>query len=144
VEIVPVTAAATRPLRRAILRPHQAEHELVYPGDDDPQAFHATAVAAGEVVGVASVAPEAHSSDPRPGDWRLRGMATVPAVRGTGAGQALLDACVAAAGARGARRVWCTARVPAAGFYERFGFAVEGDVFEVPMIGPHVVMSREL
>jgi hypothetical protein len=40
--------------------------------------------------------------------------------------------------------VWCNARTPARGFYERAGFAVEGEEFELPEIGPHVLMTLAL
>jgi hypothetical protein len=40
-----VAAAATRPLRQRILRPAQAEHELVYPGDDAATSLHVAAYA---------------------------------------------------------------------------------------------------
>ena len=145
-EVVPVSADAVRPLRRAILRPHQRAEELVYPGDGAPGALHvgARTAAGGALVGVATVAPEPHPGDPAPGDWRLRGMATLPAIRGRGAGAALLQACLEHARAHGGRRVWCTARTTAAGFYERAGFAAEGDAFDVPPIGPHVVMTLPL
>jgi predicted GNAT family N-acyltransferase len=71
-------------------------------------------------------------------------MATTLEARGTGAGRAMLEACLAHVAHRGGRRVWCNARLPAAGFYERFGFVVESDVFELPDSGPHVVMSRRM
>ena len=143
-EAVVLSPAEVRPLRRAVLRPHQEEHELVYHGDDDPLAFHAGVRDGSRIVAVGTVAPEPHPRAPEPGDWRLRGMATVPAARGTGAGRAVLEACVAAASERGGRRIWCNARLPSAGFYERLGFAVESEVFELPGIGPHVLMARRL
>ena len=56
--------------------------------------------------------------------WQLRGMATDPAVRGAGAGRALVADGLARVAARGGDLVWCDARVSAAGFYERMGFTV--------------------
>ena len=41
----------------------------------------------------------------------------------------------------GGRRVWCNARLSAAGFYERVGFGRVGGVFEIAGIGPHAVMT---
>jgi len=40
--------------------------------------------------------------------------------------------------------VWCQARVTARGFYEKPGFAAEGDPFELPRTGRHYVMIKEL
>jgi predicted GNAT family N-acyltransferase len=36
--------------------------------------------------------------------------------------------------------VWCNARTPARGFYERAGFAAVGEEFALPDIGPHFLM----
>ena len=89
------------------------------------------------LVAVGFVAPEGG-----PGAWRIRGMATAPAARGRGAGAAVLDALVSHALGNGATRVWCNARDAARAFYERSGFRVVSDEFEVPEIGPHYVMER--
>jgi ribosomal protein S18 acetylase RimI-like enzyme len=142
-----VGAEAVRPLRQRVLRPHQTLAEQVYAGDDDPRAAHFAAFDdEDQVIGIASITPEPHpGGDGGPGDFRLRGMATDPERgRGTGAGGALLLAGLDHARAHGGTRVWCNARTPARGFYERFGFAVEGEEFELPDIGGHHLMSRAL
>ena len=140
VKVEVASAADVRPLRRAVLRPHQRAEELVYPGDDAPGTLHAIVRDGGRVLGVATVSREPHPREPAPGDWRVRGMATDPAARGTGVGAALLDACLRHVREHGGRRVWCNARTPARGFYARAGFQVEGDEFELPGIGPHELM----
>jgi predicted GNAT family N-acyltransferase len=56
----------------------------------------------------------------------------------------VLAAALAHARAHGAELVWCNARVPARAFYERAGFAVHGDEWEDPDIGPHVAMAVDL
>jgi hypothetical protein len=37
--------------------------------------------------------------------------------------------------------VWCNARTPAVGFYEKLGFSTIGEEFELPPIGPHYLME---
>ena len=64
--------------------------------------------------------------------WQLRGMATDPAVRGTGAGRALVAEGLARVAARGGDLVWCDARLAAVGFYERMGFAVVTQEYDKP------------
>jgi ribosomal protein S18 acetylase RimI-like enzyme len=149
VRIERVRADVLRPLRHAVLRPHQALDDQVFAGDDAPDAGHFAAFADGDdaPVGIASITPEPFpgAGGPRSGDWRVRGMATDPERgRGMGAGAALLDACLRHAREHGGRRAWCNARTPARGFYERAGFAAEGDEFELPRIGPHFLMWRPL
>jgi GNAT superfamily N-acetyltransferase len=139
-----VDAEIVRPLRRAILRPGAGAAELRYDHDDAPDTLHAAVRAGGAVVAIASVMREAHPHEPRPGDWRLRGMATVPELRGRGLGGALLAFCEEHVRRHDGRRLWCNARTGALAFYERAGFRAQGGVFEIERIGPHVVMSKPL
>jgi predicted GNAT family N-acyltransferase len=142
VSVRPVAAEVVRPLRQRVLRPHQTVAEQVYAGDDAPGAAHFAAYdEEGRVVGIASVTPEAYPMGGGSGDFRIRGMATDPeSGRGRGLGGALLRACLDHARGAGAARVWCNARSPVRGFYEREGFVVEGQEFELPEIGPHFLM----
>jgi len=117
----------------------------MYAGEDDPATLHFAALGpSGEVLAVGSVMAEPHPRDPREGDWRVRGMATAPELRGLGLGARVLQALEDAARERGARRLWCNARSGAGAFYERAGFVAEGEEFELPDIGAHFVMSRPL
>jgi GNAT superfamily N-acetyltransferase len=68
-------------------------------------------------------------------------MATRRDARGRGAGSRILEALVQHAIEHGATRVWCNARTPAHRLYERAGFAVASDEFELPHIGPHYRME---
>jgi GNAT superfamily N-acetyltransferase len=129
-----VSLAETRPLRRAILRPHQAVQEMA--ADEAPGAFAVGGLRDGELIAVGLIAPDA-----APGAWRVRGMATALQARGSGAGRAVLDALIAHARANGATRIWCNARSPARGFYERAGFQAVSAEFELPQIGPHYRME---
>lgn len=126
--------AQTRPLRQAVLRPHQTLSELER--GERADAWAAGAYLDGELIAVGWVAPEGE-----PGSWRVRGMATVPEARGRGAGAAVLRALLAHARSRGATRIWCNARVPARSLYQRAGLRVVSEPFELPEIGPHVVME---
>jgi ribosomal protein S18 acetylase RimI-like enzyme len=130
-----VTPGQTRPLRQAVLRPHQALGDLA--ASEPPGAFAVGAFGdGGELVAVGLVGP-----DGEPGSWRVRGMATAPDARGRGLGTAVLDALLEHATAHGARRVWCNARTPARSLYERAGFRAVSEEFELPDIGPHLVME---
>lgn len=143
-EIRAVEAEAVRPLRRALLRPHQQVEELAYPGDDHPEALHVGGFRHGHMVGIATIIPR-----PMPGRrerraWQVRGMAVEHGQRGYGLGGLMLDACVAHAAAHGGRLAWCNARAGSFGFYERYGFRRDGEPFELPDIGPHYRMYRPL
>ena len=131
----PIDPIATRALRHAVLRPHEsldalADHEV--PGTFAVGAFAAD----GALVAAGLIGP-----DGGPGGWRIRGMATAPPARGCGAGTRVLAALLAHAREQGAERIWCNARLPARTLYERAGFIAVSEVFELPAVGPHVVME---
>ncbi len=141
VEVRVVEPEVTLPLRRAVLRPHQTLDEVRAGGDGRP----GVAVFDGDrVLACASVRDEPMPGDGRPGDWRLRGMASDPTVRGEGYGAVALEAALDYARQRGATRVWCNARTGALGFYAKYGFTPVGEEFQLPDAGPHYLMWRRV
>jgi predicted N-acetyltransferase YhbS len=138
--VAEVPASVTYPLRGAVLRPGRP---VVIPGDDDPATFHlAATIAGGRVVGVVRFHPNPCPWRPEQAPaWQLRGMATDPAVRGMGAGRALVAEGLRRVAGLGGRLVWCDARAAATGFYERVGFTVVAGPYELPPIGPHYGMT---
>ncbi|MGX9788240.1 GNAT family N-acetyltransferase [Mycobacterium sp. MMS18-G62] len=142
----PAPAAEVWPIRHKVLRPRQPAKLCSYPEDDRPGARHFAALHKGRTVGAASVYHEDPPTDfAVPGlkhgrGWRLRGMATVDEVRGTGVGSALLRTALTHSVLAGAEVVWCNARTSAAGFYRKHGFHTVGEEFEMPGIGPHSFM----
>ena len=89
--------------------------------DQDAVSLHLIAEARdGRAIGTARLLP----------DGRIGRMAVLPAERGSGVGAALLEALLSLARERGLREVHLHAQLSAVGFYQRFGFQVEGEVFE--------------
>lgn len=141
----PIAARDTRPLRQRVLRPHQAVRDCGFPGDDAAAAAHVGVRRGGALGAVGSVLPEEETTGRAPGiPWRIRGMAVAPEARGEGLGRAVLAALLAHVRGEGGEAVWCNARTTAAGFYTAHGFRVVGAPFELPRIGPHVVMVRRV
>ena len=134
-----VTAGETHSIRLRVLRPGFPPESAVFDGDTDPGSLHFGAFLADQLVGVASlfeVPPEGH-----PGRaLQLRGMATLPEVRGKGCGRRILDACLEAANLAGIPLLWCNARESAVGFYSKQGWQVVGERFDIPTVGPHYRM----
>jgi GNAT superfamily N-acetyltransferase len=138
VEIVP--RRVVRPLQLAVLRPGQqlTDADLV----DEAGAFYVASYdSSGGVAGVAAFLREAHPDRPGADQWRLRGMASEPSLRGGGFGAAALGRGLEEVAARGGVLVWCNARTPAVPFYEAHGFSREGSEFVIDPIGPHYRMS---
>ncbi|MCP3856182.1 MAG: GNAT family N-acetyltransferase [Actinomycetia bacterium] len=133
------------PLRHSVLRTGQPESSTYFGGDDQPGAAHlGVRDVSGELIGIATIHPAPSRLEGTTPAWRLRGMATAPTARGTGVGGLLLRRALTEAVARGARLIWCHARVPVVGFYENAGLVARGDVFDEPGIGPHQYLSLTL
>jgi ribosomal protein S18 acetylase RimI-like enzyme len=146
ISIEQVDAATTYPLRAQELRqgrPVEIEE------DDAPYTLHLAArldggEVAGQIVGVVRFHPRDCPWRDTEGSWQLRGMATDPRVRGLGAGRALVAEGLTRLAAQGAQLVWCDARKPAVGFYERIGFTVVTEEYDLRPVGPHRGMVIEL
>ena len=140
-----ISAAETIAVRWPVLRPGFPRDTAVFDGDDAPATLHFGAFDGERLVGVASIylasMPERPETAPA---WQLRGMATLPEVRGAGFGRALLDACVIAARETGAAILWCNARTSAAPFYRGNGWEIFGGEFDIPTVGPHFRMLLAL
>jgi predicted GNAT family N-acyltransferase len=140
-----VDQAATRELRRRVLRPALAATDPL-PGDELTTGVHLGAVDDdGTVVCTCYVYPDPCPWRPGRSAWHLRQMATLRERRGEGHGVAVVEEAVRYVHAAGAQILWCNARETAVGFYQRAGFAIHGDVFtdeRHPI--PHRRMWREL
>ncbi len=145
IAIRPITANESRPLRHAILRPHEPIQALVARDQRAPSTVHFGAFMQGELVGCASVAREPLPDEDNARAWRLRGMATAEIARRLGCGRALVDACIAHVIANGGILIWCNGRTSVIGFYRALGFETRGDEFEsTEGTGPHYVFVRQL
>jgi predicted GNAT family N-acyltransferase len=133
-----VAVAEILPLRHRILRPGLPFETARFDGDDDPGTRHYAAVSAGAPVACLSLMTSEWEGRPA---WQLRGMATDSGEQGRGLGRQLLELAVSeAASDHPERGFWCNARASAVGFYERLGWRVVSEPFDVPTAGPHVKM----
>ena len=130
-----IAAADVADLRSRVLR--EGAPHVGFDDDEEPTTLHLGALVDGRVVGVATFALRER------GVYQLRGMAVEPALQGTGVGRAVLVEAERRLRALGARQLWANGRDTALGFYERAGWRVEGEGYEV--IGlPHHRVVRDL
>nr|WP_262907902.1 GNAT family N-acetyltransferase [Hymenobacter sp. 15J16-1T3B] len=121
-------------MRHRVLWPDQPIEYVQLPGDES--GWHFGAFEAGQLRSVVSLFVEGEVA-------RFRKFATEPTEQGRGFGSALLWYVMQEAAERGARRLWCDARQEKAGFYQKFGFGVEGEPFYKGPV-PYVRMSCAL
>lgn len=140
-----VSTEEIRELRHKVLWPHKDKMEdCVIPPDYEPTTFHIGAIQDDKVVGTSTFIIDINDKFEEKKQYRLRAMATDPDVRGTKTGARIVEAGIEELKKRGVKLLWCDARLIATGFYERMNFKVLGDIYEVPIIGPHKLMYKEL
>ena len=130
-------------LRREVLRHGLPREATMFDGDDAPTTRHYGAFDGGTAVGCATLMLTRWEGEPA---WQVRGMATDDRFRSRGLGAALLGMAEAELieECSAVRLLWCNARVPAVRFYEKLGWAVRCEPFDIPTAGPHVKMTKRL
>jgi predicted GNAT family N-acyltransferase len=130
------------PLRQAVIIAGTKRDSPYFSGDDHPETKHVGVFEAGECIGCATLLRNEWQGQL---GWQLRGMATRPDCRGRGVGGALLRFTERSLRAESDVVIlWCNARQAAAPFYEKRGWEVVSDLFEIEDVGPHYKMVRSL
>lgn len=140
-----ISAAETRQLRHRVLWPHLSSPEVcVIDIDEREDAFHVGVFADERLISIGSFfGMESPRLSQHP-QYRLRAMATDPEFRRQHAGDTLIQFALQELGLRGVAVLWCDARLVAVPFYEQLGFKKFDDIYEVPLIGPHHFMWKEV
>ena len=130
-----IELSQTLPIRQEVLWPDRSPSDIVYPEDSEVGTFHLGAFDdSGELLGIVTLYHDVDAT------WRLRGMGVLTDNQSQGIGARLVDASIDELRNVGATDVWCNARLTVTGFYQRKGWEIEGEEFEIPGVGGHFVM----
>jgi GNAT superfamily N-acetyltransferase len=143
-EVLRIKAIDTHLIRHKMLRPNGTLEDCIFQGDGDELTFHLGAFVDKKLVSVASFYFEKHPNFSDPYQYRLRGMATLPEFQGQGLSSALLRTAFPVIKQNQCSLLWCNAREKAQGFYSKVGFTPTGDLFTIPQIGKHQLMSIKI
>ncbi|MBM3427802.1 MAG: GNAT family N-acetyltransferase [Bacteroidetes bacterium] len=135
------SAMDLRSLRFLVLWPHKSRIEdCILDADGYADTLHFSARDENNVViACCTVVAELRVIENCSCAYRLRAMATHPAIRGTGVGKALLEFAMSH---YPNQHFWCDARQVAVPFYEKCGWQVYSSVYDIPQIGPHFLMMK--
>ena len=120
-------------LRWEVLRIGKPRETAHYIGiDEDPKTRFLVAYHDGQMVGCSTL-----QTDPRKGaKFRIRGMAVHPEFQNRGIGSKIVEMLQKYAKENGSG-IWCNARIRAVPMYQRRGFVIVSEIFEIEGIGPH-------
>lgn len=132
--------AAHLDLRWKVLRVGKPRHTAHYEGIDiDPRTRFLVAYHDNKMVGCSTL-----QTDPRDGAiYRIRGMAVDFEFQNNGIGSRIVEMLQKYAKENNSG-IWCNARIRAVPMYERRGFVIISEVFEIEGIGPHHDMQWDI
>ena len=144
IEIRPIKAQETYPVRHAELRKGRPLSSCAFSGDEDATTIHLGAFAQQRLIGVASFmkAPLKTKTDEL--SMQLRGMAVLEAFHRQGMGALMLSFGENHLKTKQYTLIWMNARMKAVPFYTSLGYQVTGDEFMIPEVGPHLMMWKKL
>lgn len=142
IEIKNISARDTFPIRLAVLRKN-IPLPYEFNGDFDEDTIHLGAFKNGELIAVSSYM-NASNHNFEGNQYQLRGMATLAEYQGSGAGKLMLERIFLILKEKKIDVLWCNARLLAVDFYKKQGFQTFGDKFEIPYVGAHYVMFKNL
>ena len=120
-------------LRWRVLRIGKPRHTAHYDGiDTDQRTRFLVAYHENKMIGCSTL-----QTDPRDGAmFRIRGMAVDFDYQNNGIGSKIVEKLQKYAKENNTG-IWCNARIRAVPMYERRGFVIVSDIFEIEGIGPH-------
>ncbi|TCC92235.1 GNAT family N-acetyltransferase [Pedobacter frigiditerrae] len=130
-------------LRSKVLRNGMPLEDCVFPTDKVEGAFHLAFYVGDEIATIASFFPKNYKDKVELG-YQLRGMATDTPFLGKGYGKQLVEFAIEYIKKTKAQYIWCNARTSAIKFYQKLGFDLVGEEFEIAGVGPHYEMILNL
>lgn len=138
-----ITSKETWPVRHPVLRKGRPLEDVYMEADEKESTFHVGMFYNKDIIGVASFMDDTNPIFTGK-QYRLRGMAVLPEYRKRGIAELLLKKGEDILKEKGFTLLWFNARIIAIHFYENLGYEKIGAEFDIPLVGPHYVMKKEL
>ena len=138
-----ISAKETWPVRHPVLRKGRPLEDVYMEADEQASTFHLGMFHNNSIIGVASFMDDSHEGFTG-AQYRLRGMAVLPEYRRKGIAELLLKRGETLLKEKGKTLLWFNARVVALQFYKNLGYQVDGTLFDIPKVGPHYRMKKQL
>ncbi len=130
-------------LRSRVLRPGQDISLCQFKEDFDVNTFHLGIFHQSQIVCSGTFMQQEHPDFPNAKKpYRLRGMATDFTWQGKNLGSILIQSSLYLLKKHQCDFLWFNARETAFQFYLNNGFKFYGEMFDIPLIGPHKVMYK--
>ncbi len=143
-QINEISSLATFSVRHPVLRGGKPIESCYFDGDDLITTKHFGIFEDDNIVGVISIYKNNHSYFDDMNSYQIRGMAVLESFQKQGLGEKLIKHCENYITSQGSTLIWFNARESAVGFYEKLGYKINADAFEIQDVGTHYVMFKKL
>lgn len=144
IEIKKITAFESIIVRHPVLRPGRPIESCHFDGDDLLSTSHFGLFLENQLAGVISAFKAQNKLFSEENQYQIRGMAVLSEFQKKGFGEALLEYCENEIRLKSGNLIWFNARETAIGFYEKSGYEILGDPFEIPDVGPHYILFKAI
>ncbi|MFC2109258.1 GNAT family N-acetyltransferase [Bacteroidota bacterium] len=142
IEVRIIETKTTYPIRLELLR-HNSPISHEFSGDIDEDTFHLGVFFEGDLVSVSTYMKASHQNF-KGSQYQLRGMATKEKFQGKGFGKIMIQKAESLLKEKGIEILWCNAREVALKFYQKQGFQLVGELFDIQYAGLHSVMYKKI
>ena len=139
-----IPALETFSVRHPVLRPGKNIETCHFDGDNLESTRHFGLFIDDELAGVASLFKSNSDLFQEKEQFQLRGMAVLEKFQKKGIGESLVKYAEENAKSRSGKLIWFNAREVAVRFYEKMGYQIIGEPFDIGDIGKHFVMYKIL
>jgi len=144
IRIRTISSKETHDVRHPVLRAGRPIEDCIFEGDDDNSTIHLGLFLNQKLVGVATFLKNNHAHFKELVQYQLRGMAILKKQQKKGFGDLLLKESELILSDKKANRLWFNAREIATNFYKKNGYEIVGNLFEIPDIGLHCLMTKKI
>ncbi len=131
-------------IRHQVLRKERPLSTCHFNGDNLSDTFHFAAYINDEVVGCVSLMLKSNPEIEDKQSYQLRGMAVLENHQKKEIGKQLLNHSEQFLSSKAIKTIWCNVRIKAKVFYSKYGYKAVGKSFEIPDVGPHILMYKKL
>lgn len=144
IEIRNISAQETFLVRHPVLRNGKPLASCHFEGDDLPTTQHFGLYENDKIEGVISLFENNNLLFEAKHQSQIRGMAVLEKNQGKGFGRLLVDHSEKALMHQNITLIWFNAREKAVGFYQKMGYEIIGNSFDIPDVGIHYIMWKKL
>lgn len=143
-ELKQVSVEEILTLRHQVLRPGKPLSTARFEGDEQETTYHFAVILESKIQGCVSFMLKFNPKLVQKPSYQLRGMAIDANCRGQGIGRQLLEYAENQLKLNLVQLIWCNVRISSVEFYIKNAYLQIGEQFDIPGVGPHVMMYKSL